>query len=48
MMAKKKSEIICALCGKVIIGKDQTQNQERIIVGLLMIHVTLSTAMIAC
>ena len=35
MMAKKKSEIICAMCGKVIIGKDQTKNQERIIVEII-------------
>jgi hypothetical protein len=34
-MAKKKSEITCALCGKVIIGKDQTENQEKIIVEII-------------
>jgi hypothetical protein len=31
-MAKKKSEINCSLGGKIIIGKEQTENQEKIIV----------------
>jgi hypothetical protein len=35
MMTKKKSEITCALCGTVIIGKDQTENQEKIIVEII-------------
>ena len=35
MMAKKKSEITCALCGKVIIRKEQTENQEKIIVEII-------------
>jgi uncharacterized cysteine cluster protein YcgN (CxxCxxCC family) len=35
MMAEKRSEIMCAMCGKVIIGKDQTENQEKIIFEII-------------
>jgi hypothetical protein len=35
MMAKKKSEITCSLCGKIIIGKEQTENQEKTIVEII-------------
>jgi ribosomal protein S27E len=37
MMARKKSEITCALCGKIIIGKEQTANQAKIIAKVLNI-----------
>lgn len=34
-MTKKKSEITCALCGKIIIDRGQTENQERIFVEII-------------
>jgi hypothetical protein len=38
-MTKKKSEITCALCRKIIIDKEQTKNQERMIVVDLLVGV---------
>jgi hypothetical protein len=37
MMAKKKSEITCALCGKIMesVRKEQTENEEKIIVEII-------------